>query len=59
MTITPEMLAEAYAMNTASLRRRSQAVYLACDEGVAKDISAALIWAADEIERLERLVPRV
>lgn len=41
-----------YSMTVANLRRRSQAVYLACEEPVAKDISEALIWAADEIANL-------
>ena len=47
-----EKPAKPYAMNVDNLRRRAVAVYLACDEGVAGDISAAMLWAADEIERL-------
>lgn len=35
-----------------SVRRCAKLVYLACEEDVAKDISAELTWAADEIERL-------
>lgn len=52
-----DKLAKLYAMNPANLRRRASAVYLACDEGVAKDISAALLWAADEIDRLTAQLP--
>lgn len=42
-----------YPMNVTNLRRRSQAVYMACEEPVAKDISESLRWAADRIEELE------
>ncbi len=39
-----------------NLRRASRAVYLACEEPVARDISHLLNWAADEITK-RRVVP--
>ena len=42
-------------MDTHLLRRASSAVFLACEEAVAKDLSDKLIWAADEIDRLNDL----
>jgi len=44
-----------YALTVVNLRRRSQAVYLACEEPIAADISKSLLWAADEIDRLRAL----
>lgn len=41
-------------MDTAKLRKAAAAVYLACDEPVAKDLSEILTWAANEINRLEK-----
>ena len=41
----------------ANLRKASRAVYLACEEPVAADISNLLKWAADEIERLSLQLP--
>ena len=41
----------------ANLRKASSAVYLACEESVATDISNLLKWAADEIERLSLQLP--
>lgn len=38
-------------MKTSDLRRCAVAVYVATEEGPAKDIAAHLNWAADEIER--------
>lgn len=35
-----------------NLRKASMAVFLACEEGPATDISNLLRWAADEIEKL-------
>jgi hypothetical protein len=46
-------MSDPYAMDVTNLRRRSQAVYLACEEPVAKDISESLRWAAARIEALE------
>ena len=40
-------------METNDLRKCAKAVYLAVEESIAKDISANLKWAADEIEKLE------
>ena len=40
-------------MEASDLRECATAVYLAVEESIAKDISANLKWAADEIERLE------
>ena len=37
-----------------NLRKASVAVYLACEESVAVDISNLLRWAADEIERWKK-----
>lgn len=34
-----------------NLRRAASAVYLACEEAVADDISNLLKWSADQIER--------
>lgn len=36
------------------LRMASTAVYLACEESVADDISNLLKWAANEIDRLNQ-----
>lgn len=41
-----------YVLSPEGLRRRSMAVFLACEASVAEDISKALKWAADEIEQL-------
>jgi len=41
-------------MNTKELRKASTCVFLACEEEVAKDISARLKWAADKIDELEK-----
>jgi hypothetical protein len=41
----------------ANLRKASSAVYLACEESVAADISNLLKWAASEIERLSLQSP--
>ena len=38
------------------LRRASIAVYIACEESVAADISKLLLWSANEIERSSRRV---
>lgn len=51
---TDAQVSDPYALDVEGLRRRSMAVFLACEEGPAKDISGALRWAADEIERLSR-----
>ena len=39
-------------MNTQELRKAANAIYLATDEAVAKDISEKLTWAADTIDEL-------
>ena len=39
-------------MNTQELRKAANAIYLATDEDVAKDISEKLTWAADTIDEL-------
>ena len=40
-------------MDTKELRKTAQAVYLATDENVAKDIAAKLLGAASRIDKLE------
>lgn len=55
---TPEErdMSDPYEMNVHNLRRRAQAVYLACEAPVADDISASMKWAADEIDLQRRRV---
>ena len=40
--------------NITEIRAASRAIYLVCEELVAKDISEKLTWAADKIEELEK-----
>ncbi len=44
-------------MNTNDLRKASTAVFLATEEAVATDLSNALKWAANEIDRLRKQSP--
>lgn len=39
--------------NTKELRKAATAVFISCEEPVAKDLSEKLKWAADEIDRLK------
>lgn len=41
-----------YAETTGGLRRAAEGVFMACETGVAEDISQKLLWAANEIEFL-------
>jgi hypothetical protein len=43
-------------MNTDELRKAANAVYLACEEDVAKDLSNKLSSAALEIDRLTSML---
>ena len=43
-------------MNTDELRKASTAVSLATDEGVTRDLSIKLRWAADEIDNLREKI---
>ncbi|MDB4330394.1 hypothetical protein N9948_01590 [bacterium] len=38
------------------IRKASQAVYLACEESVAKDISEMLQWSANELESKDKVI---
>jgi hypothetical protein len=40
--------------NVDNLRKAAQAIFLACEESVAVDVSNLLRWSASEIERQER-----
>lgn len=40
------------------LRRAQTAIYLACEESVAADVSGILKWSGDRIEELERAPPQ-
>ena len=43
-------------MNVHRLRAQSAAVFLAAEEGPAKELSASLAWAAGRIEALENSI---
>lgn len=49
--MSPEQIAKA--------RKASMAIYLVCEEHVARDISGYLIEALDEVERLQLVVARI
>jgi len=40
-------------MTPSDLRKAASCIYIAVEERVAKDISAKLLWAANEIEKLQ------
>ena len=42
--------------DTIDLRKSASAIYLACSESVAKDVSDKLIYCADEIDELRCFV---